>query len=118
LRRRATEERKKESNKEKNLTRVIKKKSKSKQKTTPKNTKCTMGSLKKEKSSNLEPKPNISNTKQLMQENGPKTWKNTKLRRGLSCCCNCTSQDSDCLNSLSRKLLPNPKQAGTSPFQC
>jgi hypothetical protein len=37
-----------------------------------------MGSLKKEKSSNLEPKPNISSTKQLMQENGPKNLEKHK----------------------------------------
>jgi hypothetical protein len=37
--------------------------------------------LQEEKLINLEPKPIASSTKQVMQENEPKTWKNTKLKK-------------------------------------
>ncbi len=65
------------------------------QKTTPKSAKPEMG-----KPNNIGPKPIISSTKQVVQGDGWKTWKNTKPRSGLSCCCNCRSQDSGGMNFL------------------
>ncbi len=80
-----------------------KKGSKSKQKTTLKNAKLHNMKLQEEKLSNLKPKPITSSTKQVMQ---PKTWKNTKLRRGLSCFCNYLLQDSSGLNSVQSHRHP------------
>ncbi len=41
-----------------------------------------MGSPKEEKTRNLGDKPIASSIKQVVQEDGKKTWKDTKLRRG------------------------------------
>ncbi len=52
------------------------------------------------KKKNLGLKPITNSTKQVMQGDGQKTWKNTKLRKGLSYCYDYMSQDNDALNSL------------------
>jgi hypothetical protein len=58
-----------------------------------------LGALKGE-TQNLGPKLITSSTKQIVQGDGQKTWKDTKLRRGLSHCHNWQMQDSGGLNSL------------------
>jgi hypothetical protein len=62
----------------------------------------------KEKSRNLRPKPIISGTKQVVQGDGWKSWKDTKPRRGFSYYHNCSTQHNDGLNSLKSHWHPIP----------
>jgi len=71
-----------------------KKKEKIKVQTEDQTRKCRThnGGVLREKTQNLAPKPITNSMKQVVQGNDPKTWKDTKLRRGLSCCHNCLPQ--------------------------
>jgi hypothetical protein len=65
----------------------------------PKMQNAQLGALKGE-TQNLRPKLIPNRMKQIVQGDGQKTWKDTKLRRGLSCCHNWQMQESGGLNSL------------------
>jgi hypothetical protein len=47
----------------------------------------------KEKIWNLRLEPITSNTKQVVQGDGWKTWKDIKFKISFSCCYNCPTQD-------------------------
>jgi hypothetical protein len=67
---------------------------------------------------NMKPrlKPITSSVKQVIQRDGQKTSKDTKSRRGLSCCYNRSTQDGDGLNSLKRYILQNNEKCVLESF--